>query len=816
VFSVLRLALLRNPLLLVALLDQDVDEHDREWFAGCKLNHLEGLPGRGYELLRLVMLLWAGGLWAGGSWNGALVAGNALATAGLIATHGALRRSVTGRQDKLRRWRAFMLVRAGVLAVLAGLIVAWVPEARLAPVVIALMMAYGVEAYAQFPLPIPAVFSQVLGAVAMTVGLMIRPGALAVQLLGLLIVLLMLQGFSAHLRIFNFYYMFATRRLRTRKLKNANETIQLLLNQYDEHGSDCLVETDVAGRVRGASERLCRMAGLAADDINGRLFTALYEPGAGRDAIEDAARRMKPFRDLVAPVSTREGVRWWLASGCAVFDSNGRHVGFRGFIRDVTDRHQAESRVRFLASHDGLTQIANRAEFHNRLDAAVLRLRHGWRQRRSDPPLPPEASAFAVMFIDLDRFKLINDSHGHAAGDLVLVETAARLARVIGTRGLVARLGGDEFAVLLHAPASSAAVTEVGNAIIGALSLPIQLERRVVRVGASIGAALAGIPGSDGHGTDGDELLRAADLAQYEAKSAGGGCVAIYSSELLRGQTDRQTMEIELRLALARGAFELYYQPLVNIASGEIAGFEGLIRWNHPQRGLIEPGQFIPLAEETGLIVPIGEWVLRDALAEAATWPSHLTVAVNVSAMQLRGGEILRQVVGALSFSGFDPARLELEITETVLIENEAQCLDVLHRLRSLGVRIALDDFGTGYSSLNYLRSFPFDKIKIDRCFVSDLSDSAATPGDSAAIVAAVLDLAARLNMATIAEGVEDESQLERLRACGCGQVQGWLTGRPMPAGALPIERIAPKHPGDPRPARRRGRTAGAQEREVS
>jgi EAL domain-containing protein (putative c-di-GMP-specific phosphodiesterase class I) len=271
----------------------------------------------------------------------------------------------------------------------------------------------------------------------------------------------------------------------------------------------------------------------------------------------------------------------------------------------------------------------------------------------------------------------------------------------------------------------------------------------------------------------------------------GRGQVAVYSTDLLRGQVDRQALEIALRAALANGEFELFYQPFVDLASRAIVGFEALLRWNHPQRGLVEPGQFIPLAEESGLIVPIGEWVLREALAEAATWPTDLCVAVNVSALQLRGGEILRQTIAALSSSGFDPARLELEITETVLIDNEAQTLRVLHRLRSLGVRIALDDFGTGYSSLNYLRSFPFDKIKIDRCFVSDLSDRAGDPGDSPAIVEAVLDLAGKLNMATIAEGVEDESQLERLREKGCQQVQGYLTGRAMPVAVLPITRVA-------------------------
>jgi len=769
--------LLRHRIVLGHLIAQDVDDGDREWFAGCKLNHLDALPGVPYEALRALILLWVGGIWQ--TW---FVATTGVVTALLIAALVARPRVQMGRQDMVACWRWFTLCRAVAMAVLCGLTIVLVPESRLTMVVIAFMMAYGVEAYAQFPLPIAAVVSQVLGSAAMTMGLLLRPGAMP----GMLIALMILQALSAHLRIFNFYYLFATRRLRTRKLNTANETIQLLLNQYDEHGSDCLVETDRNGLVRHASERLCRMAGRDASAINGRKLIELYDPGPERDEIRRLAKQFKPFRELVAPVTTAQGQRWWLLSGCAVFDSGGRHTGFRGFIRDVTDRHAAECRVRFLANHDALTHLANRAEFHARLDEAVHRLPRG--AGADDAPI-----AFAVMFIDLDRFKLVNDSGGHLAGDAVLVETARRLSGLIRQNDLVARLGGDEFAVLIDAPASREAVIATGERVINALSAPIRYGLRTLDVGASVGIALAEL-----HGSSGDELLRAADLALYEAKMNGRGCVAVYRADLLRGQADRQAMESALRLALANGEFELFYQPFVELASGSIVGFEALLRWNHPQRGMVEPGHFIPLAEESGLIVPIGEWVLREALTEAATWPGELTVAVNVSALQLRGGEILRQLIGALSSSGFDPARIELEITETVLIDNEAQSLRVLHRLRSLGVRIALDDFGTGYSSLNYLRSFPFDKIKIDRCFVTDLSDQSNDPGDSAAIVETVLDLAGKLKMATIAEGVEDQSQLDRLRAQGCQQVQGYLTGRPMPAGVLPITRIAAKNPVPP------------------
>ncbi len=766
----LRQALSHRNVFLGELIAQDVDDHDAEWFAGCKLNHLASLPGHPYEILRCALVLWLGGITL--PWY---LAAQGAAVALMLAGLTAIARMRGSRQRVVAAWRAYILLRALALAVMAGCAMALAPDANLVLVTIALMMAFCVEAYAQFPLPLSAVAAQWLGLGAMTAGLLARPGADPVALW----VLLALGALSAHIRIFNFYYLFATRRLRTRKLSHANDTIQLLLNQYDEHGSDCLVETDAAGCVRGASERLCRMAGRPAEAINGTKLVLLYDEGPGRDAIRQAAYRLKPFREIVAPVTTPEGQRWWLLSGCAVFDSDGRHAGFRGFIRDVTDRHLAETRVRFLADHDALTRIANRAAFHARLDAAVIEHRIA-----AQDPSRADPIGFAVMFLDLDRFKLINDSCGHHTGDKVLVETANRLTRVIGAEGMVARLGGDEFAVLLPAPQSVAAVIATGEAVIAALSAPIRLDTRTVHVGASIGVSLGGV-----HGSTADELLRAADLAQYDAKSSGRGCVVVYSSDLLRNLADRQALEIELRLALAIGEFAVHYQPFVDLASGAIVGFEALLRWNHPQRGLIHPQQFVPLAEETGLIVPIGEWVLREALAEAATWPAGLSVAVNVSAVQLRGGEILRQVIAALSATGFDPARLELEITETMLIENEVQCLDVLHRLRSLGVRIALDDFGTGYSSLNYLRRFPFDKIKIDRCFVADMTDQAGQPGDSAAIVEAVLDLAAKLNMATIAEGVENPVQLEQLRTWGCGQVQGWLTGRAVPAEELPMVR---------------------------
>lgn len=766
-------------------LDADLDAEEREWFAGCKRNHIAGLPGGAYEAVRVGMLLWISR--PSPPWFLALCAMVALA---LI---GSLRLLYTARCNNLTIigwWRIYIVCRGLALAVIAAFAIAYVPSARLVPLLLALLMAYGVEAYAQFPLPGSALLAQVFGLFALVAALALRGGTEV----PLLIVLALLQGLSAWLRITNFYYMFATRRLRTRKLKIANETIQLLLNQYDEHGSDCLVETDRDGQIGHASERLGALVGRPQKQIIGQPLAQFFEPGTGRDAIMAAIAALAPFRDVECAVAREDSVRWWLSSGCATFDSEGEFCGYRWFIRDVTVRHNAESRVRYLARHDDLTALPNRAEFHNRLDTALRRLRlHGRRWKPS--ALRPGRRDLAVLYIDLDRFKLVNDLSGHAAGDAVLVQTALRLSQAVGHRGLVARLGGDEFAVLMRGPVLLEDAVKLGESIVAAVSAPIQLDARVVRVGASVGVAMAGR-----HGRNGDMLVRAADLAQYEAKSSGGGCVVGYNVAIQREHAGRLRLQADLRMALARGEFVLYYQPVVDLGSGEVAGFEALVRWLHPQHGLLDPGTFVPLAEETGMIVPLGDWVLRAATAEAAKWPGNLFLAVNVSALQLHGGEIVRQTISALSASGLAPTRLELEITETVLIDNEERCLDGLNRLRNLGVRIALDDFGIGYSSLNYLRTFPFDKIKIDRCFVFDLAHPTGRPGESATIIRAVLDLAREMNLATVAEGIEEPEQLDQLRAMGCSLAQGWLTGRPVPASEIWSRWLA-----SPRQAARRG-----------
>ncbi len=775
-FARLRSAVASSPWAGTALITHAVHERDRAWFDNCKLSHLQSVPGRRYELLRSSLLVLASGVVA--PWFLTLV------LLQLLLHIGALRKIATSKAGSdpaqgLVLWRQYIIIRALLCAVVSGFALALAPPERLVPMVIFIVVTGAMDLFAHFTLPVTGLVACWISTLSMTAVLVLRPEVSIAPTVALTV----LQMVSAHLRIFNLHFMFATRRLRTRELKTANDMIELLLRQYSEHGSDCMVEVDAKGQVVDPSERLCLLFGADAAGIAGRRLVDLFDAGGELDVMRAAARRLQVFHGLALSRTVDGATRWLSGSGCPLFDAQGRHYGFRGFLRDVTDKHVAESKVRFLAHHDPLTQLTNRAEFHARL---ALRLGEDELEDGAENGAEEGRELVAVLFADLDHFKLINDSLGHAAGDRVLEMAAERLAAGAGPHDLVARLGGDEFALLLGRACSAEAALAAAQRIVHDLSQPIEVEGRMIQMGVSVGVAVA-----PDHGETADELLRAADMALYEAKSAGRGLTALYHHDMKQVLLEQRALELELRSALADGAFTLHYQPLHALASDSIIGFEALLRWNHPVRGMIAPGAFIGLAEQTGLIVPIGEWVLREALAEAATWEGDLTVAVNVSAVQMRDGDLLRQVVSALSATGLDPRRLELEITETVLMQDREACVAQLHRLRALGVRIALDDFGTGYSSLNYLRSFPFDKIKIDRCFISDVCEG----GESGAIVEAVLDLAVRLNMETIAEGVEEIAQLDALRQRGCNQVQGYLISKALPAAELPVQRLGPKRP---------------------
>jgi diguanylate cyclase (GGDEF)-like protein len=426
---------------------------------------------------------------------------------------------------------------------------------------------------------------------------------------------------------------------------------------------------------------------------------------------------------------------------------------------------EREQRITQLAFNDVLTGLPNRTMFQQQLE-------HLFRASEGNNGL------FALHCLDLDQFKVINDTLGHPAGDALLVEAGQRVTRA--ARGqFVARLGGDEFVVLQTVGGDRNAIDRLAFEILEMMAQPVVIDGNEVVPSTSIGIAIAPHDGGDS-GT----LLRNADLALYRAKEAGRGTYAFFEESLNQRAQQRRQLESDLRLAVERGEFELHYQPLFDLDQNCICSFEALLRWNHPKRGLVSPGEFVPIAEDTGLIVPIGAWVVREACTRAAGWPDRIRVAVNVSAVQFHRGALQETILRALADSGLAPARLEVEITESIFLEGGEATLKLLHSLRALGVRVALDDFGTGYSSLSYLQSFPFDKLKIDRSFIQNL----LTREGASAIVRAITELAHALNIETTAEGVEDTAQLMELRAHGCSSVQGFLFAEPM-SGA-DVERL--------------------------
>jgi len=433
--------------------------------------------------------------------------------------------------------------------------------------------------------------------------------------------------------------------------------------------------------------------------------------------------------------------------------------GWVATIEDITERTRTENKIAYMAHYDALTDLPNRVLFRQRLEQALTTIR------------PDEQ--LAVMYIDIDEFKSVNDALGHQIGDELLRAIADRLRSCLGETDIAARLGGDEFAVIQTAVRNQTQTMQLLAAIYRAIRQPIDCSGHLISADASIGIAVAPTDGLDL-----DQLLRNADLALYGAKSDGRRTYRFFESGMDARAKARRSLELELRQAIADGSFELHYQPLLHLEDGRVSCCEALLRWRHPERGTISPADFIPVAEDTGLINDLGHWVLNTACREAVSWPDHIHVAVNVSPVQFKSQTLALNVAAALAASGLAPSRLELEITEAVLIRDDEAALDVLHQLRELGVRIALDDFGTGYSSLSYLQRFPFDKIKIDRAFIKDLAGT----GASSTIVQAVVNIAAASDMTTTAEGVETEQQRNLLRILGCTEMQGYLFSRPVPA----------------------------------
>jgi len=533
------------------------------------------------------------------------------------------------------------------------------------------------------------------------------------------------------------------------------------------HMSQGLSMFDADERLTVWNERYIAMYGISPEIVRtGVTFTAIIEHRKANGNLEsevaefvaDLRRKIAEGRTFTMLTQLKDGRVF------SIVTTPTEGGGWVATHEDVTERHGHETRISFMAHHDLLTGLANRAYFSEKIEDAVARLR-----RHGEP--------FAILMLDLDKFKHVNDTFGHPAGDQLLKETAQRLKAALRETDVLARLGGDEFAIIQSGQTNPREdAVSLANRIVKVISQPYDLDGNIASVGTSIGIALAP---DDADASN--ALLKLADHALYAAKSAGRNGFKLFEASMLAETDNRRQLEMELRAAITHGEFELHYQALVDVKTRRPAGFEALVRWRHPTRGLVMPDQFIPLAEETGLIVPLGEWILQQACADAAKWPSHMKVAVNLSPIQLAQPDLLQVVLYALVESSLAPERLELEITETALFEGDVDYATLILQLKKLGVAIALDDFGTGYSSLSYLTMFPFDKIKIDQSFTMNLTRRA----DCAAIVSAVLALGRGLDTETVAEGVESEQHFAILRAAGVTYVQGYLFGRPCPVSEL-------------------------------
>ncbi len=548
----------------------------------------------------------------------------------------------------------------------------------------------------------------------------------------------------------------------SRQLAQLNTRLEIAFNNM----SQGLCFFDGAHRLIVSNRRFVEMYDLSVDDVR---------PGITLAEIVDLR-----FKAGTSPKMSRDEYLTWRksisvsdkASDTIVELNNGnffrinhRPMPDGGWVAthdDVTASKRDEARISYLAHHDALTGLASRSFFTETIEAARRRLDQG--------------QPFGVLMLDLDRFKAINDSMGHAAGDTLLKEVACRLAGVIGEGDVVARLGGDEFAIITFGNSSNSDEPHHDGAIalarlaLDVINEPFLIDNKTVFVGTSIGIALAP---DDGIQTE--DILKKADLALYKSKEKGRNVYSLFDPQMMVETTELHKLEADMRLGLSRQEFEVHYQPIIDARTRQIAGAEALVRWRHPEHGLIAPAKFIPLAEATGLIVPLGEFVLHRACCDASAWPAGLKVAVNLSAIQFRKTNLFDVIMCALIESGLPPERLEVEVTESVLMENETDYAALLHQLKNIGVSVALDDFGTGYSSLSYLKQFPFDKIKIDRSFIADVADDEG----SMAIVSAIIGLSRSLNMTTTAEGIETERQFEIMRAAGVTLAQGYLLGRP-------------------------------------
>jgi diguanylate cyclase (GGDEF)-like protein len=551
-------------------------------------------------------------------------------------------------------------------------------------------------------------------------------------------------------------------------VQEKSETVSLLLREFEDSGADWLWQTDTARCATHVSPRFAYALGEEAKLIEGQPLLKLiagdaWEQGQYPDALHDLADRLKrreSFSNLIVPVTLKCITRWWELSASPRHAEDGSFLGFRGVGSDVTEQRESADKISHLARFDTLTGLPNRLQLTETLAEALVEA-DKWRRR------------CGFLMIDLDRFKAVNDTLGHPVGDRLLAQVARRLQLIMSDNELCGRLGGDEFAVVIKDANDGKYVGTLARRIIESLSRPYEVDQNTLFIGASIGSALGPVDGRTV-----ELLMRSADLALYRSKDQGGNTHHSYQHKLHANAEEKRLMEFELRNALEREQLHVEYQPVVN-ADGDhmLVGFEALLRWNNPKFGSVSPAKFIPVAEDARLIVPIGDFVLRRACKDAMSWPESTRVAVNISVDQLTSTNFVETVISALHDSGLPAWRLELEVTESIFLRDGTLAVQVLDRLRGLGIKLSLDDFGTGYSSLGYLRNVRFDTIKVDRSFVQGAAKNKA---ESLAIIRAVVALADSLNIATTAEGVETEAELAMIQQLGCRKIQGYYFGRPM------------------------------------
>ncbi len=546
-----------------------------------------------------------------------------------------------------------------------------------------------------------------------------------------------------------------------------DEVVSLLLREFEENEADWLWEVDPNRLLRGVSPRFAFALGHAQHDVEGKPLLEFitgrsWDAGQFPPSLHELADKLKNrenFSNLLVQVSIRGEVRWWELSGTPIRDERGKFIGFRGVGSDVTEQRESNEKIAYLARFDTLTSLPNRLQLTEALGDA-LKFAGQWRTR------------CALLMVDLDRFKSVNDSLGHMIGDKLLAQVSARIMAMMDDNTICGRLGGDEFAIVVRDARDANHVRAIADQVIRVLSEPYQVDQHTLYVGASIGSAFGPRDGASV-----EELMRNADLALYRAKDAGGGEHFRFEPILHASAEERRQLEVSLRKALGRDEMVLHYQPVVDARSESIVSFEALVRWNSADHGFVSPGKFIPLAEDTRLIVPIGKWVLWQACREASHWPGHIKVNVNVSPEQLLEPDFHHEVVEALSSTGLRPDRLEIEVTESIFLRDASIARNALEQILALGCTVALDDFGTGYSSLGYLRKLQFSTIKVDRTFVQGAAQGS---NESLAIINAVVAMAKSLDMTTTAEGVETSDEAELIRNLGCDKIQGFYFGRPM------------------------------------